>query len=120
MGSHTHTLTALLILCALAGCRPQYGSYAYTHTSETVYTSRAPECPFRVAVTLPDTSYEEIGVLDWDYDAPAYGYYISKLETFKHKVAKDVCKASGDLVVAEMNGDGLYIRGIVFKKRPEP
>jgi hypothetical protein len=39
---------------------------------------------------------------------------------FKTQVQLQVCQAGGDLVVPQINGLGLYVRGIVYAKAPEP
>jgi hypothetical protein len=64
-----------------------------------------------VVNVAPEKGYSELGVLDFDF-----GIAIGAVDTFKTKIQKQVCQAGGDLVVAQINGDGCYVRGIVFVK----
>jgi len=74
------------------------------------------DCDFRVINLPPSGDFEEIGTLthnDGEYgDQTPY--------EFKVSIRADVCRAGGDLVVTEVNGHGLYVRGTVLKQRSSP
>ena len=100
-------------LCfVLSGCLVT--TFPYSHTAEHTYPVKPENCKFRVLSTIPKGDYEEIGVfnIDWgDFSQP------STPDELKQIVQKDVCKAGGDIVVGEVNGSGVYVRGTLFRKQ---
>ena len=96
-----------MFLCG-AACGP---AYRYTRTAEATPASKTLDCDFRVTASLPEGGgYAEIGVFELGSDSS------HRIEDFKKKIHDQVCTAGGDLVVAEINGFGYYVRGIVLKK----
>jgi hypothetical protein len=102
-------MSRLFLVIALAGCAAGSG-YKFSLTAEKPLAAKAPDCQFRVVNVLPETGYRELGVLD------AAGIVADKIDAFKVKIQQQVCEAGGDLVVAEINGYGDYVRGVVFVK----
>jgi hypothetical protein len=103
-------LTALVLSITAAGCGPVY--HFTKTTQETAVAKPEASCDFLVTASAPDPqSYVELGVLEWRRVPP------HRIDEFKSWIFDDVCAAGGDLVVGEINGAGVYVRGIVFKKR---
>lgn len=100
---------ATLAMATSLGCG---GGAVYTfEPTGTPQAAKAAPCEFAVAATVPDGhAYEEIGVLD------ARRIPSRNLTTFKTHARPTVCHAGGDLVVAQVNGDGFYVRAIVFRR----
>ena len=89
-------------------------TFPYSHTAERTYPAKPENCNFRVLSTVPKGNYEEIGVLNihWgDLGRPTTPNELKKI------VHKDVCKAGGVVVVGEVNGCGVYVRGTLFRKQ---
>ena len=93
---------ALLFTACFAG-----PSYVVTKTG-TAGPAKPANCEFQIATTKVDREYEEVAILDakmWAEDAA----------TFKQTVSTQVCELGGDAVIAEVNGNGRYVRGTVLR-----
>ena len=99
-------LFALTFVLSIAACGPVYQLAA----TKTV-PSKPVGCDFQVAASLPE-GYEEIGLVTRTVTAGG----AMQPDTFKKWIADDVCKAGGDLVVTQINGEGYIVRGVVFRK----
>jgi hypothetical protein len=73
-------------------------------------TQKPDTCDFQVLSMAPETGYEEIATL-----APKYGPVRLSADEFKAAIRKDVCALGGDAVVAQVNGLGSYVRGVVLR-----
>ncbi len=106
---------AALGVCAMAASACWGGvSHNYTHTAHDSYAAKAPTCDFDIQSTGPSVAdYVEIGTLGGCSGTTDLGEY-------KEQIAPLVCQASGDLVMAEINTNGVYCRGIVFHRAPAP
>lgn len=100
-----HVIYALGLL---SGCMQQY---AYTPTTRLVGTPRPLGCHFDILATRPDSEFDELGVLEPPGAAP------DNVAAFRDKVMPEVCRAGGHAVLAEVNGLGRYVRGIVIRFR---
>jgi hypothetical protein len=60
---------------------------------------------------MPQSGYEEIGVLD-----NKGGGVACNISDFKEAIAAKVCEVGGDLAVGQVNGAGCYVSGSVFRK----
>jgi hypothetical protein len=103
---------SFLVVAALSlgACIP----YKFSLTAEAPAVPREPLCGFRVVNVVPEKGYSELGVLEFNG-----GNAATKVEAFREKVQEEVCRAGGDLVVPQINGYGVYVRAIVFKKASE-
>ena len=97
----------LLAVVLLAGCTP--AEFAFSPTV-TVVSPKADSCPVEVVTSTPSRTFQEIGTLEY-YNGPEP----KTLADFKKAVAKQVCSAGGDAVVAEQDVKGLYTKGTVIK-----
>jgi hypothetical protein len=41
---------------------------------------------------------------------------VTTLPAFKAAVAEQVCAAGGELLVGQVNGSGIYVHGLVYRK----
>lgn len=88
-------------------------SHSYTHTAHDTFETKPPDCAFDIQSTGPSAAeYDEIGTVGGCSGT-------SDLAEYKEQIAPFVCRAAGDLVMAEINSNGVYCRGIVFHRRPE-
>jgi hypothetical protein len=69
-----------------------------------------------LSVLPTDAKYSEIGVFNL-LNGDAAG--TTDVERFKKEMEPYVCSGRGDVVVGEVNKDGFYIRGTVFRKVSE-
>ena len=93
----------------LSGCIPV--SLSYSHTAPRTYPAKDSTCEIRVQISAPDPAeYEELGTL---------GGYSREMDlnAYKEIARAQVCQAGGDLLVGTVNGTGVYVQGIVFRKR---
>jgi hypothetical protein len=97
----------LLAVVLLAGCTP--AEFAFSPTV-TVVTPKSENCSVEVVTSTPSRTFQEIGTLEF-YNGPEP----KTLDDFKKAVAKQVCSAGGDAVVAEQDAKGLYTKGTVIK-----
>ena len=101
-------VTAVLSASACWG----FISHSYTHTAHDSYSSKPANCDFDIQSTGPSLAeYAEIGTLGGCAGTTDLGEY-------KEQIAPLVCQAAGDLVMAEINTNGVYCRGIVFHRLP--
>lgn len=104
----------LLTLLVLAACTAPR-TYKLSTTQQVATTPKPANCDFRVVNLPPSGDFDEIATLDFVYD-PAHDP-----EDFKRSVRDKVCSVGGDVVVSEINGNGLYVRGTVLRLRaPQP
>jgi hypothetical protein len=97
---------------ALVGC---FGAirHSYTHTARESWSQKPANCEFDIQSTGPSASdYVEIGTVGGCSGTSDLGEY-------KEQIAPLVCEAAGDLVMAEINSNGVYCRGIVFHRKPD-
>jgi len=97
-------LTLLAASCPACFAGP---SYVVTKTG-TAGPAKPANCEFQIATSKVDRAYDEVAILDskvWSEDAA----------TFKQAVAAQVCELGGDAVIAEVNGNGRYVRGTVLR-----
>ncbi len=96
----------------LSGCFGMI-SHSYTHTAHESYAAKASGCDFDIQSTGPSAAdYYEIGTVGGCSGT-------SDLAEYKEQIAPFVCQAAGDLVMAEINSNGVYCRGIVFHRRTD-
>lgn len=100
----------LLATLSLGGCF--VASATYTPSTTARFPSKPADCDFAVLTTLPEGSLEELGILDIQKAG-----LVTTAGDFKTIVGPQVCAAGGDIVVAEVNGSGNYVRGSVFRKK---
>lgn len=86
-------------------------SYRLSTTQQIATTPKPASCDFRVVNLPPQGDFEEIATLDFVYD-PAHNP-----DEFKQAVHDKVCSVGGDVVVSEINGNGLYVRGTILRAR---
>lgn len=103
-----------LAVVAVIGCGG--ATTAFTRTGPTL-AAQPDSCDFSVVTTTPESSTElgkvDIKYLkqtDWIYDESA----------FKRKVRTHVCQSGGDTVVAQINDNGLYMKGTVLSTKAPP
>lgn len=60
----------------------------------------------------PERTFDEIGVVDYQS-----GVYVHDAGTFRKVVSSDVCSTGGDAVLAEVSGQGRYMRGTIIRYR---
>jgi len=99
----------VVFLLISAGC-----AYKFTQTTPRSATRRPLDCVFEVLTRQPDQPFSELGVLDFMGGAAKAA---PDARSFAQSVRRDVCRAGGDAVLAEVNGRGKYIRGTVIKYR---
>jgi hypothetical protein len=71
-------------------------------------------CEFQLLTVVPSGSYVERGAFEaqlGDYGSNAF----STLADFKQEVAPYVCRAGGDIALAQANRDGIYVRATILK-----
>lgn len=105
----------LVMLALFVGCAP--ATYAWTPSSGLPVNPKPDNCAFEVVTGQPPES-EEIGTLVHYNGTPP-----KDANKFKEAVAKQVCGAGGDAVIATTNDKGELVKGSVVrypKKAPEP
>ena len=104
-------------LAVLAGLLLGVGcGYGYTQTTSHVAGPKPEGCVFDLLSVRPDRPFDELGVID---STSGSAYAVSDARSFMEWVRPDVCRAGGDAVIAEVNGLGHYVRGIVIKYRKQ-
>jgi hypothetical protein len=104
----------LIILAATGAC----GSFMYDGYNLRPNGPAKPKpnaCDFRIVSTVPAQGYEEVATLTLKNGIN--GNVPRETDKFQHDVQSQVCQVGGDLVVAEVNGRGDIVRGIVFRKQ---
>jgi hypothetical protein len=103
-------LRTAFVLVLAAGC--SHVHYQLEMSSPTPVAAKTGRCEFRVVNLPPAGDYEEIATL-----TPPYSYGDITAEAFKANVHDEVCRIGGDVVVTEVNGQGIYVRGTVLRAR---
>jgi hypothetical protein len=104
---------ALLAGAAAAACGG--GQYIYGPLGAVLAQPKGKGCAFTLIEKIPEQAYDPLGVL-----APvdiATRKVPSGDAAFGKAVARQVCDAGGDAVVAERDAQGRYVRGTVIKLR---
>jgi hypothetical protein len=96
----------ILLVVLLGGCIP----HPYTRTSSVRYPPKPKNCAFRVSTAGSTSGYEEIGTIGGCSGTDNLGSY-------KRQIHEQICANGGDLVVAQVNGNGVYCLGTVFRKQ---
>jgi hypothetical protein len=101
-----------VFVVVLAGCGVTYQGYKLDaiHPGE----AKPADCEVAVASQLTEPGAEEIATL-----TPKNGLNGNvprELSAFKRDVQAQVCAAGGDLVIAQINGRGDIVRGIVYRR----
>lgn len=97
----------ILVLVLFAGCAS--ATYSFTPASSRGVLPKPDNCKVDVVTAPPTGNYEEVGTLDF-YN----GTEPKNVDDFKKAVAKQVCKAGGDAVIAIANDKGQYTKGSVI------
>jgi len=90
----------------VAGCTP--AEFAFNPTV-TVVTPKPDNCSVEVVTSTPSRTFQEVGTLEY-YNGPEP----KTLADFKKAVAKQVCSAGGDAVIAIADDKGLYTKGTII------
>ncbi len=102
---------ALLSLSTLAvAC----GSTTLTRTG-AVQPARPENCAFEVVTSFPKGPYTEVGTIDIQPGQLGRNVYRT-LGGVEEEIAPEVCKAGGDVAVAQANAYGRYDKAIVLKR----
>jgi hypothetical protein len=107
------TLACFCVSAVFVACAP--ASSTFTPSSATRFPARQAECDFVVLTALPDAPVVQVGIID--VDQGNWGG-IKSAADFKSLAAPQVCSSGGEIVVAEVNGFGQYVRGSVFRAAP--
>jgi hypothetical protein len=103
------------LLTALLACGIAPARYGLVATSPAPLSPRSGPCDFRVVAIVPPGPYEEIATL-----TPDGGELAMDPEDFGRRVHDDVCGIGGEVVVAQINGAGGYVRGTVLRPSDKP
>jgi hypothetical protein len=106
--SRTAAVAVLVSASSLIGCLGPTTSVIATGGARP---PRAGDCDVRVVASTPN-GYEEIGVI-------ATNAVTYRLDVYKRVVTPAVCGAGGEVVVAQINGAGTIVRGVVMAKARE-
>ncbi len=97
---------------AFTGCGGYHYDLAMTGTAPTAPS--AATCDFKVVGLPPQVPFDEVATL-----TPEVTMFGAKAARdplkFKSAVHDAVCKVGGDVVVTEVNGQGVYVRGTVLR-----
>ncbi len=98
-----------LIMAALlaSGC----SKYTFSPRTGLHYPPKPDDCNYHLVSAWDEPGYEEIGVVEVDHGRPATSY-----NKFWHDIRTEVCRAGGEVVIAQINGVGWYVRGIVLRR----
>lgn len=97
------------VLLITTGCGP-----VYRYTTDVQAAPKPSDCDFLVTATTDTANdYLELGVVELKRDFQ----FARNIEKFKDVIGDQVCEAGGDLVVGQINGAGVYVRGVVFKRK---
>jgi hypothetical protein len=92
------------------GCR---GEYLYVaNVGSPPAASKPAGCSIHVVNTWGYPGYVQIGFVEWDGKVGV----ARTLEEFYQEAQEPVCKAGGDVLLAQPSPDGKYVRGIVLKQ----
>lgn len=73
-----------------------------------------------VVETWPYPGYVQIGTVKWDRPFHAQYQPPTSLEVFYGMIQQQVCEAGGEVVIAQANGLGMYVYGIVLRRADAP
>jgi hypothetical protein len=106
----------LLLLASLVGCLAgcMSATYAWTPASNKPVSPKPDNCAVEVVTSQPQKAYEEIGTLKHYNGTPP-----KNTDGFKKAVAKQVCQAGADAVIAQANDKGELVNGTVIKYVPD-
>lgn len=102
----------------LTGCA---GAYSFAPNTGLTYPAKPSDCNLYVVDSWSYPGYVEIGIVEPTGGGSGYpvgsgsGYARTQGDFYK-MIRKPVCEAGGDVVVSQVNGLGVYIRGIVLRK----
>lgn len=105
------TLSSLLLLAAC-------GSTTLTRTG-TAYQSKPMNCSFDLVTAMPVDGVTEVGTVDVEPGMWGGNVYTT-LGDVRPVLAPHVCKAGGDIAVAQANGLGVYIKATILKRTGAP
>src|SRR5688572_10856023 len=91
----------LIVLLLVAGCVPL--SYAWTPASAKAVSPKPDNCKVEVFTSQPEQAYEELGTVKHYNGTPP-----KQAEKLRAAVAKQVCSAGGDAVIAFADEKGEY------------
>jgi hypothetical protein len=94
------------VALAFVGCMDI--EHTYTGTSAARFPPKPTTCKFTMRTGGVPPDYQEIGTIGGCSGT-------SDLLEYKDQIREDVCKHGGDLVVAQVNGYGVYCLGTVFR-----
>jgi hypothetical protein len=103
-------------ICLLViGCAAE----TYTANASVRAQPKPDDCSFEVLATRPQQPFEELGIIDFTGGFTGKtGYRAGVPDSasgLKDKVARTVCGAGGDAVLADVNGMGQYVRAVVIR-----
>src|SRR4051812_8629334 len=113
MQSLARLVFALCSCLAIAGCVEP--SPLFTPSGAVRYAPLPDRCPLVIASAVPE-GFEEIGVIDLNTSGSTGAPKTQS--TFKRLIAPTVCRTGGELVVAQANGVGEYVRGTIYRAKP--
>jgi len=102
--------SATIAACAIPAASIRYD---FTRTTTAPAAARPAGCQIELFTTPPAKPFVELGSLDWHrrgFSARAYN-----AADFMRAVQPQVCGAGGSAVLAEVGGDGAYVRGTVIR-----
>ena len=82
--------------------------YRFIATGDLKPQPRPVDCSFQVLTAAPTQLYQELGVLEARNAA-------LDAKGFASDVHEQVCRAGGDAVLVQVDGQGRYLRGTVLK-----
>jgi hypothetical protein len=102
---------AVAAAVATITCGCNFAQFHLTVTTSAPVSPKAKGCEFSVTSVRPERAAEDIAILDsgWCHDIPC----------FKEAIRDDVCKVGGDVVVAQTNESGYYVKGTVLRWRSQ-
>jgi len=87
--------------------------YDFTRTTTAPAAARPADCQIELFTTPPGKPFVELGALDWHR---AYAAALAhNAADFMRAVQPQVCGAGGSAILAQVNGDGAYVRGTVIR-----
>ena len=102
-----------LLFLSGVGCGP---TYRFSSSVAQTPDPRTEECNFHLVDAWPYPGYHQIGVVEYD------GSFGSSPTTdhgeFWNQIQAEVCRGGGEVVIAQINGLGWYVRGIVLARVP--
>jgi hypothetical protein len=73
-------------------------------------------CELRTVGSHPGPDYVEIGVISIEGDRSFGAGSYQDPQEFVNRVRPQVCRAGGEVVATEVNGRGIVVRGVVFRR----